>query len=39
MKMVHCYNLHEVAAVANRKTETIVRMIQRANGEIGPLKR
>lgn len=39
MKMVHCYNLHEVAAVANRKTETIVRMIQRANGEIGRLKR
>lgn len=39
MRMVHCYNLHEVAAVANRNTETIVRMIQRANGEIGRLKR
>ena len=39
MKMVDCYNLHEVAAVANRNTETIVRMIQRANGEIGRLKR
>ena len=39
MRMVYCYNLHEVAAVANRNTETIVRMIQRANGEIGRLKR
>ena len=39
MKMVHCYDLHDVADVANRNTETIVRMIQRANGEIGRLKR
>ena len=39
MKMIHCYNLHEVAAVANRNTETIVRMIQRVNGEIARLKR
>lgn len=30
MKMVHCYDLHDVADVANRNTETIVRMIQRA---------
>lgn len=35
MRMVYCYNLHEVAAVANRNTETIVRMIQRANGKSG----
>ncbi len=39
MRMVRCYDLHEVADVANRNTETIVRMIQRANGEITRLKR
>ncbi len=39
MTMVRCYNLHEVADVANRNTETLVRMIKRANGEICRLKR
>ena len=39
MRMVRCYNLYEVADVANRNAETLVRMIKRANGEICRLKR
>lgn len=35
MRIVYCYNLHEVAAVANRNTETIVRMIKAQQYERG----
>lgn len=39
MRYVSCYNMYEVADVANHNTRAFVRMIQRANAKIARLEK